>query len=138
MEARKRIALVAHDARKAELIHWVESNSGALKDHQLWATGTTGKKIQEACPMLDVTPLKSGPLGGDQQIGAKIAEGGLDMLIFFTDARALPEKVGTGFSAGKCSRHRSGAFLIRQGDSALSGKALGCGDILGIPNWDWF
>lgn len=86
MEARKRIALVAHDSKKAELIHWVQSNSNALKDHQLWATGTTGKKIQEACPTLDVTPLKSGPLGGDQQIGAKIAKGGLDMLIFFTDA----------------------------------------------------
>jgi methylglyoxal synthase len=86
MEAGKRIALVAHDAKKAELIDWVKVNASALRDHQLWATGTTGKKIQEACPDLSIVPLKSGPLGGDQQIGARIAEGGLDILIFFTDA----------------------------------------------------
>ena len=86
MEARKRIALVAHDAKKVDLIDWVKTNHEALQEHQLWATGTTGRKIQEACPTLDVTALKSGPLGGDQQVGARIAEGELDMLIFFTDA----------------------------------------------------
>jgi methylglyoxal synthase len=85
MESRKRIALVAHDAKKGELIDWVTSNERTLSTHRLWATGTTGKRIQEACPSLDVTPMKSGPLGGDQQIGARIAEGGLDVLIFFTD-----------------------------------------------------
>jgi methylglyoxal synthase len=86
MEASKRIALVAHDAKKAELLDWVQANASALSVHQLWATGTTGRQIQEACPGLNVTALRSGPLGGDQQIGARIAEGELDMLIFFTDA----------------------------------------------------
>jgi methylglyoxal synthase len=86
MEQRKRIALVAHDAKKDDLIHWVKANAEALAPHVFWATGSTGKRIKEACPQLDVTPMKSGPLGGDQQIGARIAEGGLDILIFFTDA----------------------------------------------------
>ena len=86
MDASKRIALVAHDAKKAELLDWVSANASALAAHELWATGTTGKKIQEVHPDLSVTALRSGPLGGDQQIGARIAEGELDMLIFFTDA----------------------------------------------------
>jgi methylglyoxal synthase len=86
MKASKRIALVAHDAKKDDLIHWVKANGEALKGHIFWATGTTGKRIQEACSDLEVTPLKSGPLGGDQQIGARIAEGEIDILIFFTDA----------------------------------------------------
>jgi hypothetical protein len=75
MEANKRIALVAHDAKKDELIHWVKCNSQALASHVFWSTGTTGKRILDACPNMKLTPLKSGPLGGDQQIGAKIAEG---------------------------------------------------------------
>jgi methylglyoxal synthase len=86
METKKRIALVAHDAKKDDLIGWVKTNEEALEPHKLWSTGTTGKRIREACPDLDVTPVKSGPLGGDQQIGAKIAEGEIDILIFFTDA----------------------------------------------------
>ena len=86
MKAEKRIALVAHDARKGDLVDWVRTNSSALRGHKLWATGTTGKRIKEACPDLMVTALKSGPLGGDQQVGARIAEGELDILIFFTDA----------------------------------------------------
>ena len=86
MEVQKHIALVAHDAKKDELIHWVRANEEVLRTHKLWATGTTGRRLQEACPSLDITPLKSGPLGGDQQIGARIAEGELNVLIFFTDA----------------------------------------------------
>jgi methylglyoxal synthase len=86
LDASKRIALVAHDAKKAELIDWVKTNAEALSAHTFWATGTTGNKLQQACPRLNITPLKSGPLGGDQQIGARIAEGELDVLIFFTDA----------------------------------------------------
>lgn len=86
MEAHKRIALIAHDAKKDELIDWVKCNADALARHSLWSTGTTGKRIKEACPQLSVTALKSGPLGGDQQIGARIAEGALDVIIFFTDA----------------------------------------------------
>ena len=85
MEATKRIALVAHDDRKAALIAWVKAHEDKLRPHKLFATGTTGGRILEACPGLDVTPMKSGPLGGDQQIGAKIAEREIDILIFFID-----------------------------------------------------
>lgn len=82
---RKRIALVAHDARKRDLIAWIGANGAALDGHLFWATGTTGRLVREAHPNLDVTPLKSGPLGGDQQVGAMIAEGGIDLLVFFVD-----------------------------------------------------
>ena len=85
MTPAKRIALVAHDAKKPEMIDWVRANAAALGRHRMWATGTTGRLVREACPELDVTPMKSGPLGGDQQIGARIAEGQLDVLIFFID-----------------------------------------------------
>jgi methylglyoxal synthase len=85
MEAKKRIGLVAHDAKKDRLIDWVRSNAGALRPHRFWSTGTTGEKIGEAVEGLDITVLKSGPLGGDQQIGAMIAENRLDLLIFFMD-----------------------------------------------------
>jgi len=82
---RKRIALVAHDARKGDLITWIGAHIQFLAGHAFWATGTTGTRVKGAHPDLDVTPLKSGPLGGDQQIGAMIAEGRIDMLIFFVD-----------------------------------------------------
>ena len=85
MQARKRIGLVAHDARKQDLTEWVKYNEGTLSRHELWATGTTGRILQSQCPSLDIGRLKSGPLGGDQQLGAMIAEGRLDVLIFFTD-----------------------------------------------------
>lgn len=85
MKARKRIGLVAHDARKIDLIEWVKYNEGTLSQHDLCATGTTGRLLQMECPSLDIARLKSGPLGGDQQLGAMIAEGNLDVLIFFTD-----------------------------------------------------
>ncbi len=81
---RKRIALVAHDARKKDLLEWIQFNQGTLSLHELVATGTTGGIIQEQTG-LPVHRYKSGPLGGDQQIGARIAEGGLDFLIFFWD-----------------------------------------------------
>ncbi|WP_207457608.1 methylglyoxal synthase [Azospirillum sp. SYSU D00513] len=82
---RKRIALVAHDARKKDLIAWLGANIGTLDGHAFWTTGTTGKLVREAHPELEVTLLKSGPLGGDQQIGAMIAEARIDMLVFFVD-----------------------------------------------------
>jgi len=82
---RKRIALVAHDARKGDLITWIGAHIEFLAGHAFWATGTTGTRVKAAHPDLEVTPLKSGPLGGDQQIGAMIAEGRIDMLVFFVD-----------------------------------------------------
>jgi len=85
MEASKRIGLVAHDAKKDLLIDWVRANAEALRAHRFWSTGTTGKQIAGAVEGLDVTTMKSGPLGGDQQIGAMIAENRLDLLIFFMD-----------------------------------------------------
>ena len=87
----KKIALVAHDARKQELVSWVRFNAGSLKDCRLFCTGTTGRLVEEALaevlgddmPVID--KLLSGPLGGDAQIGALIAEGKVDMLVFFCD-----------------------------------------------------
>ena len=79
------IGLVAHDDRKTALVEWALAHSAFLADKTLYATGTTGGRVLEALPDLNLTRLKSGPLGGDQQLGALIAEGRLDVLIFFVD-----------------------------------------------------
>lgn len=81
---RKRIALVAHDHKKADLIEWAIFNKVELAKHELFATGTTGKLVEEALDR-PVKKLLSGPLGGDQQIGAMIAQGEIDVMLFFWD-----------------------------------------------------
>jgi len=94
MKAKKKIAIVAHDNRKKDMIEWVRYNWNELIQHSLICTGTTGRlvdeTIKEKCKENDsvppeITRLKSGPLGGDQQLGAMICEGNIDLLIFFWD-----------------------------------------------------
>jgi methylglyoxal synthase len=82
--ARKRIALIAHDNRKADMLEWARYNRETLAAHDLYATGTTGGLIAAELD-LDVTRFLSGPLGGDQQVGAAIAEGRIDLVVFFSD-----------------------------------------------------
>lgn len=84
MSPRKRIALVAHDGQKQNLVEWAKFNRGTLAAHEVWATGTTGGMMEKTLGF-PVQKLQSGPLGGDQQIGAMIVEGKLDFLIFFWD-----------------------------------------------------
>ena len=94
MDNIKRIALVAHDNRKKDLIEWVKWNDDVLLKHELISTGTTGSLVEKALKeklendnkdIVQVTRLKSGPLGGDQQLGAMIAEGKIDLIIFLWD-----------------------------------------------------
>ena len=80
-----RLALIAHDEKKADLVAFAQRHADFLGGCELVATGTTGQRIVDACPRLDIRRMKSGPLGGDQQIGALIAEGKIDALIFFVD-----------------------------------------------------
>lgn len=90
----KCIALIAHDMKKDDMADFAANHRGELSRVRVVATGTTGGRILDACPDLDVTRLKSGPLGGDQQIGAMIATGDVQILIFFTDPlTALPHDV---------------------------------------------
>jgi len=81
---RKKIALIAHNHKKADLLEWIRFNKGTLLQHELFATGTTGKILEQELGS-KITTFESGPLGGDQQIGSRIAEGGIDFLIFFWD-----------------------------------------------------
>ena len=85
MASVKRIALIAHDEKKQAMADFAQRRQDLLSKFQIFATGTTGSRILAVCPDLDVTRLKSGPLGGDQQIGAMIATGEVDALIFYVD-----------------------------------------------------
>ncbi|MDE1160041.1 MAG: methylglyoxal synthase [Neorhizobium sp.] len=88
------IALIAHDLKKDDMADFARQHREVLEKFSIVATGTTGGRVQDACPGLAVTRLKSGPLGGDQQIGAMIATGAVSMLIFFIDPlSALPHDV---------------------------------------------
>jgi len=103
MKRTKNIALVAHDKRKKDMVEWVEWNWEKLLSHKLVCTGTTGRLVEEALTRMhkeqtkqhiSISRLKSGPLGGDQQLGAMIADGDIDILIFFWDPmQAQPHDV---------------------------------------------
>jgi methylglyoxal synthase len=94
MTGRKSIALIAHDQKKDDLAEFAVAHQAAMSAYPIVATGTTGGRIIAACPDLQVTRLKSGPLGGDQQIGAMIATGEVALVLFFVDPlTAMPHDV---------------------------------------------
>ncbi|MDO8615183.1 MAG: methylglyoxal synthase [Dehalococcoidia bacterium] len=84
MEKTKRIALIAHDNKKPDLLEWATFNRHTLSQHELFATGTTGTILATELGV-EITRFRSGPLGGDQQVGAKITEGEIDFVVFFWD-----------------------------------------------------
>ena len=128
MRVKKNIALIAHDHRKMDLIDWCEYNSELLSRHNLFGTGTTGKLISEEVG-LKVNRFKSGPLGGDLQIGASIVEEDIDMMIFFWDPlQAQPHdvdvkallRIGVLYNIPMACNRSSADFMI---SSELMGKA---------------
>ncbi len=127
MGLRKNIALIAHDHRKLDLIDWCKYNAGLLSRHKLFGTGTTGKMISDEVG-LDVHRFKSGPLGGDLQIGASIIEENIDMMIFFWDPlQAQPHdvdvkallRIGVLYNIPMACNRSSADFMI---SSQLMGK----------------
>jgi methylglyoxal synthase len=125
MAAKPALALVAHDQMKDAMVAFARAHEHALAGCTLYATGTTGARVMEACPRLSVTRLKSGPIGGDQQIGALIADGRISALIFFIDALSpLPHDVdvkaltrlAVHFDIPMALNRRTAEILIGSGD----------------------
>src|SRR5258708_39452228 len=129
--ARRRIALIAHDNKKRNMLEWAEYNLDLLHDHELSATATTGHLLIEELG-LPVTCFRSGPYGGDQQIGARIAEGEIDLLVFFwdplepqphdPDVKALLPVAGVCDIPGACTR-ATADFMISSPPLARSHNA---------------
>ena len=120
LDSRKQIALVAHDNKKKDLIEWAVFNKAALSRHELYATGTTGRLLEDALDR-PIRKMLSGPLGGDQQIGSMIAEGEVNLLIFFwdpmetqphdSDVKALL-RLGTAWNIPMATDRASADFLM--------------------------
>ncbi|WP_028783015.1 methylglyoxal synthase [Thalassobacillus devorans] len=122
------IALIAHDEKKPEMLQFVFAYEQILKDHTLFATGTTGKRIAEATS-LEVVRFQSGPLGGDQQIGAKIAENDMDIIIFFRDPlTAQPHEPDISALLRLCDVHKIPLATNMAGAEILI-RALERGDL---------
>lgn len=120
MEKNKRVALVAHDSKKADLVEWAKFNRDLLAHHEVFATGTTGEILERELGFT-VTKLQSGPLGGDQQLGALIVEGFVDFVVFFwdplasvphdSDVRAL-ERIAAVWNIPLATNRASADFMI--------------------------
>lgn len=126
----RRIALIAHDLKKDDLVAFASAHAAFFETCSLVATGTTGSLVKAACPHLDVTLLKSGPLGGDQQIGALIAEGAIDILIFFVDPLTpMPHDVdvkalmrlGIVYDIAMALNRASAEMILRSEEAGLNG-----------------